>query len=176
MAAFMDAPQGFCSPLGPPWSITNCKQRRGAQSYPVGATSRAEVDRQFTRRTVGVSLRRPPARLVVRALDGGADVVDADRAVVEGAVLRPRAGVGGEDVGGEDHLLGVPVAEVLEEEEVKSFLESIQLPNHELPYSDRNLVLSVVLAHMDQILGGDSIALKKGPKKGPKKGRKVLLL
>ena len=86
------------------------------------------MDRQFARRTIGVSLRRPPACLIVRAIFGGDDVVDADRAVVEGAVLRPRAGVGGEDIGGIDHLLGVPVAEVLDEteEDAKSCLECIQ--------------------------------------------------
>ena len=121
--------------------------------YPIGAAEAAEVDLQFTRRTVWVSLRCPPACLIIRALLGGADVVDTDCAVVEGAVLRPRAGVGGEDIGGEDHLLGVPVAKVLKEEEVKSFLEFIQLSNHELPYSDRNRVLWEVVGHMDQFLG-----------------------
>ena len=50
-------------------------------------------------------------------------------------------------------MLGVPVAKVLKEEEVKSFLEFIQLSNHELPYSDRNRVLWEVVGHMDQFLG-----------------------
>ena len=67
---------------------------------PVVSWVAIEVDNQVSRSVLWVGLLRPAADLSVEVFEGAwADVVDADSAVLEGAILGARAG--GESLGGE---------------------------------------------------------------------------